>query len=192
MQNTHTPLARILDFIPRIRDQQYRITRIPVLRAINLPAPKRHPTLARMIKHPDIRQLTLTPILPLNSLPRPDTLHTDQDPRARDAIMSAFKPGIERHEAREWLTLAVLEGNVAYAVGAAGRVDQDVVGGNATGEEAGIDAGGYEGAVAHFRTVGDEDGPDGEELAELEGIGVAREVELDLRWHCQHGDSGGR
>ena len=92
--------------------------------------------------------------------------------------MAACQVAFQRHETGQGLAFLVLQRNGADHIVIVARVDHDVIGGVATGEE--IRECSRVGGGFGFGHVGDEGGPDGDELAEFEGVVFAREVELQL------------
>lgn len=133
-----------------------------------------------MVEESYVREIALRAIFTLDSLLRAETLDADEDLRVDDAVVPAFEPGVERHEAWERLVLLVLERDVADAVCAAGGMDHDMVGCDATREHVSADDDGADDFADDFGGVGDEERPKGKQLTKLERVLIARKVQLDL------------
>jgi len=129
-----------------------------------------------MIEEPDVRKIAFATILPGDSLLCADAFDTDQNLYSHNAIMSTSKVAVKCHEALERLVLAVFEGLAANTVCAVARVDHDVIGGNASRKQIGVYEDTAEGRGTCFRSIRYEGRPDGEDLANLEWISVARKV----------------
>jgi hypothetical protein len=96
-------------------------------------------------------------------------------------VSSTAEVAFEGHEALERSVFPVFERYAAQSTRHVARVDHDVVGGDATWEEVGVDQNSCDGCGMCFCRVGDENCPDRKKLAKLERVLAAGEVELDLR-----------